>query len=149
MSAQENAALAQKLYQLFNDNQFDEALALAKEDIEVVLVPFGQTFQGHEGFRNFMMGFKTAFPDIAITQVISQIATDEAVVSEFTARGTHSGPLLTPAGEIPPTGRTVDFTVCEVWQMRDGKVTSLHNYQDAASLMRQLGLLPEPEAASA
>jgi ketosteroid isomerase-like protein len=55
--------------------------------------------------------------------------------------------MLTPAGEVPPTGRTVDFTVCEVWQIRDGKVTSLHNYQDAASLMRQLGLLPEAQAA--
>ena len=146
MSAQENAALAQKLYELFSNNQFDEAVALAAEDMEVVLVPFGQTFHGPEGFRNFMMGFKTAFPDIIINQVVSQIATDEAVVSEFTARGTHTGPLMTPAGEVPPTGRTVDFTVCEVWQIRDGKIASLHNYQDSASLMRQLGLLPEPTA---
>ena len=146
MSAQENAALAQKLYELFSNNQFDEAVALAAEDMEVVLVPFGQTFHGPEGFRNFMMGFKTAFPDIIINQVVSQIATDEAAVSEFTARGTHTGPLMTPAGEVPPTGRTVDFTVCEVWQIRDGKIASLHNYQDSASLMRQLGLLPEPTA---
>jgi len=149
MSAKENAALAQKIYQLFSDNRFDEVMSLATEDMEVVLVPFGQTFHGPEGFRNFMMGFKSAFPDITINQVVSQIATDEAVVSEFTARGTHTGPLMTPAGEVPPTGRTVDLTVCEVWQIRDGKVASLHNYQDAASLMRQLGLLPEPEAAKA
>lgn len=149
MSAKENAALAQKIYQLFSDNRFDEVMPLATEDMEVVLVPFGQTFRGPEGFRNFMMGFKSAFPDITINQVVSQIATDDAVVSEFTARGTHTGPLMTPAGEVPPTGRTVDFTVCEVWQIRDGKVASLHNYQDAAGLMRQLGLLPEPEAAKA
>ena len=147
MSAQENAALAQKLYQSFSENRFDEAVALAADDMETVLVPFGQTFHGPEGFRNFMMGFKSAFPDITINRVINQIATDEAVVSEFTARGTHTGPLMTPAGEVPPTGRTVDFTVCEVWQIRDGKVASLHNYQDAASLMRQLGLLPQPAAA--
>ena len=147
MSANENAVLAQKIYQFFSDDRFDEIMPLAAEDMETVLVPFGQTFRGPEGFRDFMKGFKSAFPDITINQIVSQIATDEAVVSEFTARGTHTGPLMTPMGEVPPTGRTVDFTVCEVWQIRDGKVTSLHNYQDAAGLMRHLGLLPEPAAA--
>jgi predicted ester cyclase len=86
------------------------------------------------------MGFKGAFPDLKIA-VTNQVATDDQVVSEFTARGTHTGPLLTPAGEIPPTGRKVDFIVCEVWRIKNGQLVSLHNYQDAASLMRQLGVL--------
>jgi steroid delta-isomerase-like uncharacterized protein len=140
MSAQDNAALARKMYELWSNNQFDQVLALATEDIEVVLTPFGQTFHGHDGFANFNQGFKGAFPDIKITEITHQIATDDAVVSEFKARGTHTGPLLTPAGEVPPTGRTVNFTVCEVWSVKNGKVASIRNYQDAASIMRQLGL---------
>ena len=140
MSAQDNAALARKIYQLFSNNQFDEVLALATEDIEVVLTPFGQTFHGHDGFSTFMQGFKGAFPDLKMTEITHQVATENEVVSEFKARGTHTGPLLTPAGEVPPTGRTVDFTVCEVWSVKNGKVASLRNYQDAASIMRQLGL---------
>jgi steroid delta-isomerase-like uncharacterized protein len=139
MSAQENAALARKVYQLFSENRIDEALPLVTEDVEVVLVPFGQTYHGRQGFANFMTGYKDAFPDVAIT-VVNQVATEEQVVTEFTAKGTHTGPLLTPAGEIPPTGKTVDFTACEVWKVRDGRLASLHNYQDVASLMRQLGL---------
>jgi len=149
MSAKDNAALAQTIYQLWGNNQFDEVLALTAEDVEVVLVPFGQTFRGHDGFRAFMQSFKTAFPDIEVTEVINQVATDEAVVTEFKARGTHTGLLMTPAGEVPPTGREVNLTVCEVWEIRDGKLTGFRNYQDAATLMRQLGLLPEPEAAGA
>lgn len=149
MSAQENAALVQKIYQLWGNNQFDEVLALTAEDVEVTLVPFGQTFNGHEGFRMFMQSFKTAFPDITVTEVINQIATDEAVVSEFKARGTHTGPLMTPAGEVPPTGREVNLTVCEVWEIRNGKLAAFRNYQDAATMMRQLGLLPKPEATAA
>jgi steroid delta-isomerase-like uncharacterized protein len=139
MSAQDNIALSKKIYQLFSNNQFDNVLALATEDVEVVLTPFGQTFHGHEGFSNFMQGFKGAFPDLQIT-ITHQVATENEVVSEFTARGTQTGPMMTPAGEIPPTGRTVDFTVCEVWSVKNGKVASLRNYQDAASIMRQLGL---------
>ena len=140
MSAQDNAVLARRIYQLFSDDRYDDVLPLTTEDIEANLIPFGQTFQGREGFINFMMGFKGAFPDLKIA-VTNQVATDDHVVSEFTARGTHTGPLLTPAGEIPPTGRKVDFIVCEVWRIKNGKVASLHNYQDAASLMRQLGVL--------
>jgi steroid delta-isomerase-like uncharacterized protein len=140
MSAQDNAVLARRIYQLFSDDKLDQVLELVSADAETVLIPFGQTFHGRDGFRQFMQGFKGAFPDIRIT-ITNQVATEESVVSEFTARGTHTGPLLTPAGEIPPTGRTVDFIVCEVWRIKHGQVASLHNYQDAASLMRQLGLL--------
>ena len=114
-------------------------LEYATDDVEVVLYPFGQTFHGKDGFRDFMTGFTTAFPDISIT-VTNQVANDRQVATEFTATGTHDGVLRTPAGEIPPTGRTVEFVVCEVWTVRDGLLASLRNYQDAASLMRQLGL---------
>ena len=140
MSAQDNAALARKMYELWSNNQLNEILALATEDIEVVLTPFGQTFHGHAGFADFNQGFKGAFPDIKITEITHQIATENEVVSEFKARGTHTGPLMTPAGEVSATGRTVAFSVCEVCSVRDGKVASIRNYQDAASIMRQLGL---------
>jgi steroid delta-isomerase-like uncharacterized protein len=140
MSAQDNAVLARRIYQMFSEDKLDHVLELVSEDAETVLIPFGQTFHGREGFMQFMMGFKGAFPDIRIT-ITNQVATEESVVTEFTARGTHTGPLMTPAGEIPPTGRTVDFIVCEVWQIKNGQLASLRNYQDAASLMRQLGLL--------
>jgi steroid delta-isomerase-like uncharacterized protein len=140
MSANENAALARRIYQLFSDDKLDDALELVTEDVEAVLVPFGQTFHGRDGFTGFMQGFKGAFPDIRIS-VTNQVATDDQVVSEFTARGTHTGPLQTPAGAIPPTGRTVDFIVCEVMRVKHGRIASLHNYQDATSIMRQLGLI--------
>ena len=140
MSAHDNAALARRIYQLFSDDKLDDALELVAEDVEAVLVPFGQTFHGRDGFTGFMQGFKGAFPDIRIS-VTNQVATDEQVVSEFTARGTHTGPLQTPAGAIPATGRTVDFIVCEVMPVKNGRIASLHNYQDAASIMRQLGLV--------
>ena len=140
MSANENAALARRIYQLFSDDKLDDALELVTEDVEAVLVPFGQTFHGRDGFTGFMQGFKGAFPDILIS-VTNQVATDDQVVSEFTARGTHTGPLQTPAGAIPPTGRTVDFIVCEVMRVKHGRIASLHNYQDATSIMRQLGLI--------
>ena len=59
---------------------------------------------------------------------------------EFRGIGTHTGPLATPMGVIPPTGRRVDFPLCDVWEVRDGKVVSTHNYFDVMSLLGQLGI---------
>src|SRR5438128_872946 len=50
MSAQDNAVLARRIYQLFSEDKFDHVLELVSPDIETILVPFGQTFHGREGF---------------------------------------------------------------------------------------------------
>src|SRR5690242_4758046 len=102
------------------------------------MIPFGQVHHGHAGFREFMSAFTTAFPDIRI-EVKRQVADDSRVVAELIAHGTHKGPLLTPGGAIPATGKKVTFTVCEVWDIDAGKLVGLRNYQDAASILRQIG----------
>lgn len=142
MSVQDNAIMARKLYKAFNQHDFDSCLAMAMDDIEIILIPFGETFRGHAGFKEFMGGFKKAFPDLTIT-VTNQVVTEEQVVNECSWTGTHTGPLMSPTGDISPTGKTVDAgRFCEVWGIRDGKLASLRNYQDVSSWLRQLGLAP-------
>jgi steroid delta-isomerase-like uncharacterized protein len=128
------------MYGRFGRGDFQGVLELVTDDIEATIIPFGQTFQGKEGFLQFMHGFKDAFPDMEI-KIDNQVIGNDQVVNEISTTVTHTGPLQTPTGVVPPTGKTVSFTVCEVWSIRDGKVASLRNYQDAASLMRQLGLM--------
>lgn len=140
MSAQTNMALANEIYRCFSRNDFAGVLAKTNEDVEVVFTSAGQTFHGPDEFIQFMQGFKTAFPDIEL-EVVNQTATDDQVVSEFIARGKHTGPLMGPAGAIPPTGRYAEWPVCEVWQVRDGKLSKITNYQDSATMLRQLGVL--------
>ncbi len=141
MAAQDNVALARRIYEAFNRNDLDTAVGEATDDVQIELIAFGQTFHGKEGFRQFMQVFRTAFPDITLTMV-NQVASEDQVVSEFTWRGTHRGPLPSPTGDIPPTNRTVEMArVCEVWEVKSGKLAALRNYADAASWMRQLGLV--------
>jgi steroid delta-isomerase-like uncharacterized protein len=139
MSTQSYSMLASELYSRFSRNDFQGVLELVTDDIEATIIPFGQTFKGKDGFMQFMHGFKDAFPAMEI-KIDNQVAGIGQVVNEISTTAQHTGPLQTPAGVVPPTGKTVNFTVCEVWSIRDGKVASLRNYQDAASLMRQLGL---------
>src|SRR5215204_3574024 len=52
---------------------------------------------------------------------------------------TRGGTLRTPAGEIPPTERSVEWSLCEVYQIRDGKIVRGRTYFDVATLMDELG----------
>ena len=143
MSTQANAALAHAIYDAFNNNDFQAILALVDDDIELVLIPFDQHFYGLEGFREFMQGFKAAFPDCTI-KLVNQVASDAQVVNEFVVNGTHSGALVNPRGKIPATGRSIGYCVCEVWEVKDGKLTKVRNYFDTTTLLRQLGVVPGP-----
>lgn len=138
MGTKENMEFQRKVYELFSTGRSAEVLAHATDDVVVEMIAFGQVHRGHAGFREFLGAFTSAFPDIRI-ETKRQVAEGDRVVAEFEAHGTHDGPLMTPMGPIPPTGRKVVFHVCEVWDLRDGKLAGLRNYQDAASILRQIG----------
>ena len=140
MSAQENAKMARGIYEMFNNRDFDGMAALAAENMEVVNIPVGATLSGPAGFRQHAQGWGGAFPDSRV-EVTNVIASDEGVVVEFRGRGTHTGPLASPAGEIPATGKSVDIPFCDVYQVKGGKLSSLHAYFDSATMLRQLGLI--------
>jgi predicted ester cyclase len=74
--------------------------------------------------------------------LVDVLVDGDRVASEHIGRGTHRGPFVTPAGTIPPTGRTIELQIAELFGVRQGKIRYLHAYYDSATLMRQLGLLP-------
>lgn len=132
--------LVRDLHDSFSNNEFEKTLAMAADDVVVEAYALGATFRGKDEFMQFMQGFKMAFPDMRLRHD-SFICNGHKVAVEFTATGTHTGDLHTPAGVVPPTGKSVSLTVSEFQTWENGKVKSIHNYQDSGSLMRQLGLL--------
>ena len=148
MALQDNAYIAQNIHPLWTNREFDRILReMIDEDVEWTTVPTGEVFRGHEGFMRFMQGWADAFLDGRAEDSHVYVGENFAV-TEFVGRGTHEGPLRSPGGEISPTGRSVEFELCEVYQIRNGRIHSARTYFDAANLMRQLGTLPEPERTS-
>lgn len=80
--------------------------------------------------------YTTAFPDLTIEELHSWTPAEDVSIMELRFRGTHTGPL----GEIPPTGRRAEGTLCNVVEVRDGRVRREREYFDELSLLRQLGL---------
>lgn len=109
-----------------------------------VMTPFG-TFQGRDQLRAFFGGMMSAFSESH--HDVSLDTAGEVVVVEGIWSGRHTGPLVTPQGEVPATGREAKSPFAGVVRVRDGQIVSLHNYYDALGFMAQLGLMPEPATA--
>jgi steroid delta-isomerase-like uncharacterized protein len=80
----------------------------------------------------------TALPDSKAT--VDRATVDgDTVTLELTWRGTHTGPLHMPAGDIAATGRPIELRAVQVIDVADGKAKSIRQYFDTATLMRQIG----------
>ena len=89
----------------------------------------------------FMTPFLDAFPDLT-HEVEGYVEDGDRVAFELHIRGTHTAPLVSPQGEIPATGKPVDFRSCDMVVLEDGRFASYHVYFDQMEFMGQLGLLP-------
>ena len=127
-----------------NNHDLIQSRASFAED--VVTVTPGGTMEGLDAFMALGDAFMTAAPDQWITaEHIYEVG--DTIISEGVYGGTHTGPLATPDGVIPATGRSFQFPYCEVHQVRDGKFVHTRIYWDNMGFMAQLGLLGEPASA--
>jgi steroid delta-isomerase-like uncharacterized protein len=143
----DNKTFAQSLYEAWNNRDFDFLSDSVAPEGTITIVGSGQTFRGPDGARQYNTMWADAFPDGRIT-VDRIIAQDEYVVVEFTGRGTQTGALTTPAGEMPATGRSVTLQLVDVLEIVDGKVRAQRSYFDSGSLMAQLGISATQPAAT-
>jgi steroid delta-isomerase-like uncharacterized protein len=139
VTAQDNAALVREFHAAWNRRDFDRLAAAGAADAAWQVVPTGQNLRGPDGLRQYGQGWATAFPDGRIEDT-NVVASETGAVVEFIGRGTQTGPLSTPTGDIPPTGRAVEMRFCEIYDLRDGKVTGGRMYFDSATLLQQLGV---------
>src|SRR5260221_13729487 len=69
--------------------------------------------------------YAAAFPDIH-RELDSFYFDHDVVVVELSLNGTHKGDLAVPAGKIPPTGKEIRAPCCDIFRVRNGKITSIH-----------------------
>ena len=101
------------------------------------LVGSEQVFDGEEQVREYYRRSRSAFPDQR-NEIISLRQAGDAVSTEFWLLGTHKGPLKTPAGEMPPTGKPFKVRMCAIFEFEGEKIVCERIYFDSMSMMRQL-----------
>jgi steroid delta-isomerase-like uncharacterized protein len=137
--------LVDRHYAEINSNDFTDVAELFAPDL-VTRVPDAGTLTGIEPFVAYGQAFLRAFPDGRIHRD-RYLEDGDRVVVEGRFTGTNTGPLQTPAGELPPTGRAMVLPFADVFRVVDGTIAEHRIYYDVLGLMAQLGLAPEPATA--
>ncbi|HZR83992.1 MAG TPA: ester cyclase [Candidatus Binatia bacterium] len=102
------------------------------------LIATGEVFDGEEEVSRYYRTSRAAFPDQR-NEVHALHHTDDAVVVEFDLLGTHRGPLR----GIPPTGREFRCRMVAFFFFDGDRIVNERVYYDSATILRELGLLPE------
>jgi len=136
MNSIDNASILRDIHAAWNAKDMDKTASYARPDAKVTM-PSGETVS----FRDYIENWAKAFPDGKVDDA-RYLAQGNTVVAEFVGRGTHTGPLKGPMGEIAPTQRRMELKLAEIWEFSNGKLIGGRSYFDSASMMTQLGLMP-------
>jgi predicted ester cyclase len=91
----------------------------------------------------FLGVFQEAFPDGRLE--IKQLLVDgSAAAVEGVFRGTHNGVLHSPAGDIGPTGKSIEFRWAAVYRVEGDQLASEHLFFDQLDFLGQLGIAATP-----
>ena len=138
-------SVVQKHYDNVSSANFDAEDELFDSNVDTV-DPGAGTIQGIEAFKAYERGFHQAFPDGRLTMK-SAISSGNRIAVEGSFTGTHTGPLASPTGEIPPTNRTLDLAFSDIFEAEGERITRHRIYYDQVSFLAQLGLMPAPASA--
>ena len=131
-------------HEAFNRRDFEAMTIRYADSIAWTDRARGLTFRTPQEFREeFLTAWVVASSDIRIIDP-RYLDAGRMAVCTFTVVGTHDGPL----GPFPATGKEFALPLCELWHFDPtGRVVGGDLYYDQASLLAQLGLLPQPSSA--
>jgi len=136
--AQENGILIRRWFEeVWNMGRLEAVEEMASPEV----IGHGQaqhaTDIGLKEFKPFVMGFRSAFPDLKVTidQVIEQ---GDIVVARWTATMTHQGEFLGYA----PTGKKATITGTSTQRISGGKIVEGWDNWDQLGLLVQIGAVP-------
>jgi steroid delta-isomerase-like uncharacterized protein len=125
-----------------------------EHDLDAIMDTFGDAaryddeawsahYHGRDEVRRFYGDLLRALPDLQIIVRHRHIA-EEAIILEAAIRGHH---LETWRG-LRATGRKVEFPLCAIFTFDEGnRLAGEKIYYDRATILRQLGVLHDPEHA--
>ena len=130
----------QRFYERFGQGDMDGAASVFHDDVVTVEPALGRAESLAE-WRAYGEAFRRACPDAHMV-VHTVVESSDTVAVEATFAGTFSGPLSSPQGEVPPTGRAFELPFADFFRFRDGRVVEHHVYYDQVAFMSALGVTP-------
>lgn len=139
MSVEENIATVNAIYQRANQ---EKTFAAALQ--EYATPGYRSHIPGADldaaGMNGFAGAFFAALPDLD-HDIMDVFGSGDRVALRLRLHGTHTGPLETPAGSIPPSNNPIDFEAINVTRFEGNKIAEHWISFDMMTVMQQLGAM--------
>ena len=102
---------------------------------------------GLEALKEYYSYTHKAFPDLHAT-IDETIVKGDKIIWVWTFTATHTGPFHTPLGDVPATGKKVQFSGVAIDRMDEGKMVEEWVYFNVLQVLQQLGFTitpPQPQ----
>jgi len=123
----------------YNNKDWNAVKAAVTATFSYDEVATHRKIEGSEQVIAAWKGWAAALPDSTATFENAWVSGNR-VVLELTWRGKHTGPLQTPGGAIPATGRSIEMRACQIVEVEGGKAKAMRQYFDMMTMMQQLGV---------
>ena len=144
-----NEEIIRRAYDLAEKKDIKGWAACFTPDGTFTDMSIGVTYRGPEGPTGVgatVVTYGKAFPDMH-RELYRFFTIGDVVVVELALQGTHKGPLPTPMGVLPATGKRMDAPCCDVFRVVDGKIQSFNCYPSGTVIFAQLGVLANIQGA--
>ena len=131
-----------EMFAAWNARDFNRMLSMLHSEYTFT-GPDGIEHSGSEAAMAVAQMYASAFPDATVT--VDRVHTvGNTAIAECTGRGTHGGNFFGHA----PTHNPVVTKICNIVEMRDGKVYREREYLDVAGMLSQIGATSLPQRAA-
>lgn len=138
MPADDLKLLGQRLYnEVWNAGKFDVLNELIANGAPIHDPGTPIEVAGPDGMGQLISMYRGAFPDTHFT-ILAQVAEGDLVLTQWKARGTHTGALM----NIPPTNRVAEVTGMDLTRYANGKAVEAWVNWDTLGLLQQIGVIP-------
>ena len=141
MSNQDAAGVAQAWLDAFNASDWEKTKAFLASDSVYEEHGTQRRVEGSEAIVQLYQAWKTAMPDVE-GKVANTYSSGNKVALELTWEGTQTGPLETPNGTIPASGKRQVTPGVMTVEVQGGKIQKSSNYFDMLTFLRQIGAAP-------
>ncbi|MFP4082194.1 MAG: ester cyclase [Candidatus Aminicenantes bacterium] len=128
---------------MWNEGSMDMIDKHFAPEVVVHCSTFPEDLRGLEGVENWVTSARTSFPDFTIT-FDEIMVKDNKVMARWTLTGTNTGPLSSPAGELPATGKKINISGISLMHMAESKIVEEWVIYNVLEMMQQLGFTLTP-----
>ena len=97
--------------------------------------------EGADAIMEVYKAWKTAMPDVQ-GLVGNVAAVGDTALVELVWEGTHTGPLETPTGTVPASGKSQRTPGVFSIDVKNGVIATSRNYFDMLTFLQQIGAVP-------